>query len=80
MNRTEPDREVGLFLFEGWIFQAGAAQPRPLSLRFAQRGRLFSFTPGFSRVIENGQENRKPFKTVSSLDLGAAHLAKARCE
>jgi len=28
------------------------------TFRFAQKGRLFSFTPGFSRVIGN-QENRK---------------------
>src|SRR5207237_6690179 len=36
--------------------------------RFAQRGRLFSFTPGFSRVIGN-QENRKPFKRFPVLAL-----------
>src|SRR5437016_3080705 len=37
--------------------------------RFAQKGGLFSFTPGFSRVIGNGQENRKPFKRFPVLAL-----------
>src|SRR5438067_9461822 len=44
-----------------------SARRAPL-YRFAQKGRLFSFTPGFSRVV-GSQENRKPFKRFPVLAL-----------